>query len=119
MRSRVTMAGSRFPGSRVIAFDHLPRGPSGAPVACLVVDYPPTVAGAAAELPTEVDAPHSLEESLRTLPITKLASGDERVNIRAGCSTGRSVDGGLVLLFCTIVRGAASKRPTRPPCEPG
>ena len=26
----------------------------------LVVGYPPTVAGAAAELPTEVDAPHSL-----------------------------------------------------------
>jgi hypothetical protein len=61
MRSRVTMAGSRFPGSRVIAFDHLPRGPSGAPVVRLVVGYPPTVAGAAAELPTEVDAPHSLE----------------------------------------------------------
>ena len=29
MRSRVTMAGSRFPGSRVTAFDHLPRDPNG------------------------------------------------------------------------------------------
>ena len=96
MRSRVTMAGSRFPGSRVIAFDRLPRGPIGTPVVRLVVGYPPTVAGAAAELPTEVDAPHSLEESLRTLPITKLASGEEPVNIRAGCSIGSPFDRAIV-----------------------
>lgn len=56
-----SMAGSRFPGSRVIAFDRLPRGPNGAPVVRLVVGYPPTVAGAAAELSVETDAPHSLE----------------------------------------------------------
>jgi len=74
------MAGSRFPGSRVIAFDHLPRGPSGAPVVRLVVGYPPTVAGAAAELSVETNVPHSLEESLRTLPVTKLASSGKRVN---------------------------------------
>src|SRR6478609_5263280 len=80
------MAGSRFPGSRVIAFDRLPRDPSGAPVARLVVGYPLTVAGAAAELPAETDAPHSLEESLRTLPRGKLASARWVVNSRASYS---------------------------------
>ena len=49
-RSRVTMTGSRFPGSRVVASDHLPRDVR-SPVALTVVSYPPTVAGAAAELP--------------------------------------------------------------------
>ena len=90
------MAGSRFPGSRVIAFDRLPRVPIGTPVVRLVVGYPPTVAGAAAELSAETDAPHSLEESLRTLPITKLASGEEPVNIRAGCSIGSPFDRAIV-----------------------
>jgi hypothetical protein len=50
-------------------------------VVLLVVGYPPTVAGAAAELPVETDAPHSLEEeSLRTPPMEKLTLGVGRVN---------------------------------------
>ena len=58
-RLRMTMTGSRFPGSRVNASDHLPRT-NLIPVVFMVVGYPPTVAGAAAELPARADAPHSL-----------------------------------------------------------
>src|SRR3954463_1459174 len=58
-RSRMTMTGSRFPGSRVIASDHLPKDRR-SPVVSMVVGYPLTVAGAAADLHTEVHAPHSL-----------------------------------------------------------
>jgi hypothetical protein len=43
-RLRMTMAGSRFPGSRVNASDHLPRIER-IPVAFMAVGYPPTVAG--------------------------------------------------------------------------
>jgi len=46
------MTGSRFPGSRVIASDHLPRDLA-SPVVLMVDGYPPTVAGAAAELPAK------------------------------------------------------------------
>ena len=49
MRSRVTAAGGRSPGSRVFAFDHLPRNLS-APSGTSVASSPLTVAGAAAEL---------------------------------------------------------------------
>ena len=61
-----------------------------APVVLLIVGYPLTVAGAAAELPAETDAPHSLEESLQTLPVTKVTSGDLPVNIRANFKEARA-----------------------------
>jgi len=48
-RSRLTMTGSRFPGSRVIASDHLPRDLVYPQWHIMVVSYPPTVAGAAAD----------------------------------------------------------------------
>ena len=48
-RSRMTMTGSRFPGSRVIASDHLPRDLVYPQWHIMVVSYPPTVAGAAAD----------------------------------------------------------------------
>ncbi len=51
MRTRVTTTGGRFPGSRVIAFGHLPRDDR-SPVAFMAVGSPLTVAGAAAELHT-------------------------------------------------------------------
>jgi hypothetical protein len=59
-RSRTTMTGSRFPGSRVIASDHLPRDLPDPQWYIMVVSYPPTVAGAAADLCTRAHAPHSL-----------------------------------------------------------
>jgi hypothetical protein len=49
MRSRVTTTDGRFPGSRVVAFGHLPRDDR-SPVVFMAVGSPLTVAGAAAEL---------------------------------------------------------------------
>ena len=61
MRSRVTHGWQQvswLAGYRLRPPSQRPRE---APVVFLVVGYPLTVAGAAAELPNEVDAPHSLE----------------------------------------------------------
>jgi hypothetical protein len=56
----MTIAGSRFPGSRVAALDHLPRIEKSQWYQ-MVVGSPLTVAGAAAALLEKTNAPHSLD----------------------------------------------------------
>src|SRR5260370_22826763 len=76
MRSRVTAAGGRSPGSRVVAFNGLPRHlpvPSG----ISAKSSPLTVAGAAAELP-----PRSLLILLRGTTIIMLTVALKRVKHR-------------------------------------
>jgi hypothetical protein len=67
----MTIAGSRFPGSRVAASDHLPRIEKSQWYQ-MVFGSPLTVAGAAAAL-LETNAPHSLDEPLRALPLSTMA----------------------------------------------
>src|SRR5712664_2762796 len=56
------------------------QGAFKSPVVCMVVGYPPTVAGAAAELPAGADVPHSLGYPLRAPPVQTVASDRDRVN---------------------------------------